>query len=64
MEIIDELLPITTTDEAKRASRGWSNDMSPEAVAGRLQKLAQLYRAWNSLNPNACSVDRLPLDKH
>jgi hypothetical protein len=50
-----------TTNEAKRASRGWSNDMSPEAVAGRLQKLAQLYRAWKQLNPNACSAARLPL---
>jgi len=56
--------PTKTTDEAKRASRGWSNDMSPEAVAGRLQKLAQFYRAWKRLNPNACSADRLPLHKH
>ena len=50
-----------STDRAKRASRGWSNDMSPKAVLGRLQKLAQLYRAWKRLNPNACSADQLQL---
>lgn len=56
--------PTKTTDEAKRASRGWSNDMSPQAVASRLQKLARLYRAWKRLNPDACSAARLRLDKH
>jgi len=56
--------PTKTTDDAKRASRGWSNDMSPEAVAGRLQKLAQLYQAWKRLNSNAVSADRLRLHKH
>lgn len=50
--------PTKSTDIAKRASRGWSNDMSPEAVLGRLDKLAQLYRAWKRLNPSASSALR------
>ncbi len=48
----------SSADAAKLASRGWSNDMSPGAVRKRLDKLAQLYRAWKQLNPDACSAER------
>lgn len=37
--------------EAKRKSRGWSANMSDEAIAARLHKLDQLRRAWLRLHP-------------
>ena len=36
--------------DLKRLSRGWSDEMTPEAISARLQKLSQLYRAWKELN--------------
>ena len=34
----------------KRLSRGWSNEMTPAAIAARLRKVSQLYRAWKLLS--------------
>jgi hypothetical protein len=33
-------------DDRKRRSRGISDDMSPEAIARRLELASQLYEAW------------------
>ena len=36
--------------DLKRLSRGWSDEMTPEEISARLQKLSQMYRAWERLN--------------
>jgi hypothetical protein len=41
--------PTKLAEEMKRLSRGWSDDMSPEAVHRRLEILSQLYDAWLTL---------------
>ena len=46
---IAELPLDTTADEfvkQKWRSRGWSNDMSPEAIMRRLKIVSDLYEAW------------------
>ncbi|MFM7116656.1 MAG: hypothetical protein ACKO81_03855 [Planctomycetota bacterium] len=35
--------------DPKWASRGWSDEMTPEAIRRRLDKLEQLYQAWLEL---------------
>jgi len=35
--------------DVKWFSRGWSDEMTPEAVRRRLEKLEQLYQAWLEL---------------
>lgn len=37
--------------DLKRLSRGWSDDMTPEAISARLRKVSELYRAWKQLQP-------------
>jgi hypothetical protein len=37
------------TPDYKSLSRGNSRDMSPAAIAGRLDKVAQLYELWKFL---------------
>jgi hypothetical protein len=37
-----------SSEEALRLSHGDSNDMSPEAIDLRMEKLAQLYRFWQA----------------
>ena len=49
--------PIDPKSDLKRLSRGWSNDMSPAAIKSRLEKVAQLYRAWTALAKNAKERD-------
>ena len=36
-------------DEMKRRSRGISNDMSPEAIARRIDIVGELWRMWQVL---------------
>lgn len=45
-------------ERGKDRSRGWSTDMSPEAVWQRLQKVEQLYQAWLVLSRGK----RIPAD--
>jgi len=39
----------TKPDFSKNRSRGWSDDMSTEAIKQRLETVAQLYQLWLGL---------------
>jgi hypothetical protein len=55
MNPLSKVEPATSrSQDAKWASRGWSDEMTSEAVQRRLEKLEQLYQAWLELK-------RLPL---
>ncbi len=41
--------PTKLAEAMKRSSRGWSDDMSPDAVRRRLEILSELYGAWLTL---------------
>jgi hypothetical protein len=40
---------VSESQDSKWASRGWSDEMTPEAVRRRLDKLERLYQAWLEL---------------
>ena len=50
MNPLSRVEPATSrSQDAKWSSRGWSDEMTSEAVLRRLQKLEQLYQAWLEL---------------
>jgi len=52
--------PISSqTDLSKNRSRGWSNDMSSDAIKRRLQTVSELYQLWLGLK-NAKRLGPVP----